>query len=155
MNIENWIAAVSAAIAFASFLLSLWKAHQASESEQQSRSSAERATSAAEQAADSQQRIANALEKLESRYSNPWKVRHQKGAIYLLINDSDENAVDVEFATDSPSDQGQVHDLGALGPGEEVQFWYESVTGCDRQIVVQWRRPSETEPRQWRGHLPA
>jgi len=52
-------------------------------------------------------------------------------------------------------DHEKAHQVGTLGPGEEVQFRYEAVMGCDRQIVVQWRRPSETDPRQWRGHVPA
>ncbi len=55
----------------------------------------------------------------------------------------------------TPMDHEKAHQVGTLGPGEEVQFRYEAVMGCDRQIVVQWRRPSETDPRQWRGHVPA
>lgn len=155
VSIENWIATISAGIALASLLFTVWQAHQAKKSEEASAASAERSSSAAEAVSVSQARIAEVLEKIESKYSNPWKVRHFKGDTYALRNDSDEEVLNVEFVTDDPIYGDAVHKYPQLQPGDEVSFRYASAMGAGRRIAVQWTRPSESEPRVWNGLVPA
>ncbi|STC97743.1 hypothetical protein [Corynebacterium renale] len=154
MSLENWISTIAATIAFASFLASLWQARLARKSEELSAESASRSASAAESASSSQERIAKALEALESRYSNPWRVEHFHGSKYILRNDSDETALEVVFETDSLESKGERYECGTMGPGDEIPFLYIATMGTDRLISVQWVRPSESEPRVWNGTVP-
>lgn len=154
MTTENWISIAGATIAFLSFLASLWQARLAYKSQESSADAASRSVTAAEEASASQDRIAKVLEKMESKYSNPWQVRHFNGDRYVLQNISDEETLDVQFATDSPMRPGEVHKHECLYPGDEVTFMYAPAMGRDRRIVVQWTRPSESEPRTWNGHVP-
>lgn len=154
MTTENWIAIAAALIAFGSFIASAWQAHLAHKSQKSSAESAKRSLNASESASKSQERIAAVLEKMESKYSIPWEVEHFKGATYTLRNASDEEALDVKFGTDSPVNVGETHTYERLAPGDVVSFMYAADMNCGYRIVVEWRRPSETEPRVWNGRVP-
>ena len=153
MTTENWISVTAAVIAFGSFLLALWQAIQAKKSSTEAGKAADRSATAAEESADSQSRIAKALEKMESRYSAPWAIRHIHGALYELVNQSDEPALQVRFEHSSPLSETSV-EAEVLEPGGSLQFRFVAAMGSGRRCGVRWTRPSETEPRVWYGSVP-
>ncbi|MGX1738574.1 hypothetical protein ACWIB8_05295 [Corynebacterium flavescens] len=153
MDTSNWIAVVAAFISAAGFALSLWQAKKAANSESDATNAAAQSASSAKESAASQERIAEALEKLNSRYPNPWKVEHLRGDLYIATNDSDEPALNVELETDSPISSEKIG-AAELSPGSQLQFMYAGTFGSNQEMTIRWTRPSESKPRVWRGSVP-
>ena len=156
MRIENWIALGAAAISLCTLFLSAWQARQATKERKSAEEAAERAINAAEDSASSQKRIADAIEKMNSKYSPNWHIKHHGGSTYLLINNSNEAAFHVTVETDSPVKVGDKYKEAELQPQSSLQFWHVEAwdAECEGKVKVTWRRPSETVYRTWNGHVP-
>jgi hypothetical protein len=109
MEASNWIGlvgvvitAVATAFAIRSELHARRSARDASDAESRATEAAERAAAAEDRAADAAERAAAALEKQADRFEPRWRFRRTNTNLIHLINDTGDDAHDVEVALDDP-----------------------------------------------------
>lgn len=156
MSIENWVAVISAVIAFASLVLAWWKAVQAQRSQRESTKQAEASTRAAQQAADYQKQIAESLKKLEPKPAPPWRVELDRGESYFLTNTSGETLHNVHVELGGIFRIANQGKIGRVEPDGQIDFMYMSVSGeqSPRQVQVSWNQVGTEKRRSWSGRIP-
>lgn len=156
MSIENWVAVISAVIAFASFVLAWWKAVQAQRSQRESTKQAETSTRAAQQAADYQKQIAESLKKLEPKPAPPWRVELDRGKSYFLTNTSGETLHNVHVEFDGICKIANRGKIGRVEPNGQIDFTYMAFSGeqSPYRVQVSWNQVGTEKRCSWSGRIP-
>lgn len=114
------------------------------------------ANDAALRSADAAERATVVAEEQAARYEVPWLVRAGAKGQYILINESDEYALDVEIHCENVIRIDGETNHSRISPGSAVALrisrsWQKP--GDD--FTVTWRRPSENDRRAWTHPLPS
>jgi hypothetical protein len=133
---------------------------------------ARRATLAAEESATAQRqsaavekRVADAIEKQNRRVEEqaelaegvPWRLKHRKGAMWELWNDSDYPKFKVTIGGPGVSQNNRPPLFDRIDGHSSVEFWGTTHWGAKPQVVVTWYRHEDAQgdPLSWTGTRPA
>jgi len=91
-------------------------------------------------------------------YRVPWRLEHDGGSAYRLLNDSDETAEAATLTCGSAVQSGiivvqaQPQDVQ---PHSAIPFVdARALRQADEPLIVTWRRPGEDTPRTWKCPIP-
>lgn len=153
MGLSEWI---GTGISLIGAGIAAWQARGAGKARKDARESSKKAADAAERLAQATEDLAEVARKDAERKKPPWRIEHQSGDMYALINDSDDKMSNVDMCPREDEEDFSEYFPTDIHGRSSRRFPYCSTLGTsfDRRVRVTWTWPDGTEDK-WEGEIPA
>ena len=151
MDASKWI---GTGISLIGAGIAAWQARGAGKARTDARQSSEQAAQTARRLAQATEELAELARKAAER--PPWRIEHQDGDKYALINDSDDRMSNVDMCSREDEEDFSEYFPTDIDGRSQQSFPYCSTLGTsfDRRVRVTWTWPDGTEDK-WEGEIPA
>lgn len=153
MDASKWI---GTGISLIGAGIAAWQARGAGKARTDARQSSEQAAQTARRLAQATEELAEVARKDADRKRPPWRIEHQGGDMYALINISDDRMSNVDMCSREDEEDFSEYFPTDIDGRSSRRFPYCSTLGTsfDRRVRVTWTWPDGTEDK-WEDEIPA
>ena len=153
MDASKWI---GTGISLIGAGIAAWQARGAGKARTDAQQSSKKAADAAERLAQATEDLAEVARTDAERKRPPWRIEHQDGDMYALINDSDDRMRNVNMRPLEGEEDFSDYFPTDIDGRSQRSFSYCNtlMTSPNRPVCVTWAWPDGAEG-QWDGEIPA
>lgn len=153
MGLSEWI---GTGISLIGAGIAAWQARGAGKARTDARESSKKAADADERLAQATEELAELARMNAERKKPPWRIEHQSGDMYALINTSDDRMSNVNMCSlEDNEDFSEYFPIDIDGRSQHnFPYCNTLMTSPNRPVRVTWTWPDETEDK-WNGEIPA
>lgn len=153
MGLSEWI---GTGISLIGAGIAAWQAREAGKARKDARESSKKAADAAERQAQATEDLAKVARTDAEKKKPPWRIKHQDGDMYALINTSDDKMSKVNMLPLEGEEDFNDYFPTDIDGRSQRSFPYCNtlMTSPNRPVHVTWTWPDGAEG-QWDGEIPA